>query len=199
MTSNRIFYIKEHLLADTSIIFAWMYSISFIFIYIYFYVWGTPFDWLLVVCVAGWNQPESMWLSHGMTCREWRLWPAHGRIEALKMRLLIYHQALLLYQIYQQKWKYKQQTRAIGATNMTNMQSSWLILFWCHQQPELVVPQSGTQAAGCEKNRSLWRNHWGNPKNHQLWAFFRVSLSFLVDINHCLCHCVVAIPAIHSV
>ena len=40
MTSNRIFYIKEHLLADTSIIFAWMYSISFIFIYIYIFMYG---------------------------------------------------------------------------------------------------------------------------------------------------------------
>ena len=32
---------------------------------------------------------------HGMTCREWGLWPAHGGIEALKMRLFIYHQAFL--------------------------------------------------------------------------------------------------------
>lgn len=64
---------------------------------------------------------------------------------------------------------------------MTNMQSSWLIFFWCHQQPELVVPQSGTQA---DPSCSLWRNHWEIRKIISS-GLCRVSLSFLVDINHC--------------
>ena len=60
MTSNRIFYQRAsfggHLYNFCMDVFYQFY----IFMIIYVYVWGTPFDWLLVVCVAGWNQPESM-------------------------------------------------------------------------------------------------------------------------------------------